>query len=66
MWASGYNGEIRRAAHGYEPTRRRLSLLAIRATAGRGRQARTRRRRGPPPLVRKRNEKKRDSFAGGA
>jgi hypothetical protein len=21
MWASGHNGEIRRAAHGYEPTR---------------------------------------------
>jgi hypothetical protein len=21
MWASGHNGELRRAAHGYEPTR---------------------------------------------
>jgi hypothetical protein len=21
MWASGHNGDIRRAAHGYEPTR---------------------------------------------
>jgi hypothetical protein len=21
MWASGHNGEIKRAAHGYEPTR---------------------------------------------
>jgi hypothetical protein len=21
MWASGHNGEMRRAAHGYEPTR---------------------------------------------
>jgi hypothetical protein len=21
MWAGGHNGEIRRAAHGYEPTR---------------------------------------------
>jgi hypothetical protein len=22
MWASGHNGDIRRAAHGYEPTRK--------------------------------------------
>jgi hypothetical protein len=32
MWASGHNGEIRRAAHGYEPTREAaLAAFAKRA-----------------------------------
>jgi hypothetical protein len=28
MWASGHNGDIRRAAHGYEPTRE-LAMAAF-------------------------------------
>jgi hypothetical protein len=33
MWASGYNGHIRRAAHGYEPTREAAMAALLRAGA---------------------------------
>src|SRR5262245_59987034 len=35
MWASGHNGEIKRAAHGYEPTRE--AAMAAFAKSWRGR-----------------------------
>jgi hypothetical protein len=34
MWASGHNGEIRRAAHGYEPTREAATARSLRAGGG--------------------------------
>jgi hypothetical protein len=34
MWASGHNGEIRRAAHGYEPTREAAMAAFARAGGG--------------------------------
>jgi hypothetical protein len=35
MWASGYNGDIRRAPHGYEPTREAtMAAFANRLAAG--------------------------------
>jgi hypothetical protein len=53
MWASGHNGDIRRAAHGYEPTREAaMSAFAKRAgeaRAGRGRRPRMFGRTAPHP-----------------
>jgi hypothetical protein len=34
MWASGHNGDIKRAAHGYEPTREAAMAVSLRAGAG--------------------------------
>jgi hypothetical protein len=34
MWASGHNGEIRRAAHGYEPTQKPRCRRSPRAGGG--------------------------------
>ena len=40
MWASGHNGDIRRAAHGYEPTRE-AAMAAFKKSSG-GNDARKR------------------------
>jgi hypothetical protein len=34
MWASGHNGEIPRAAHGYEPTREAAMAAFAKLAAG--------------------------------
>jgi hypothetical protein len=34
MWASGHNGDIRRAAHGYEPTERLQLSVREESVAG--------------------------------
>jgi hypothetical protein len=39
MWASGHNGDIRRAAHGYEPTRK-AAMAGARQVMARGMIAR--------------------------
>ncbi len=38
MWASGHNGEIKRTAHGYEPTRE--AAMTAFGKAGEGSEAR--------------------------
>jgi hypothetical protein len=36
MWASGHNGDIRRAAHGYEPTREAAMAAFAKSWRARG------------------------------